>query len=98
MATESVDLEALIRGRHSRRRWFLPAAALVLLLIMGVGLLALQPGDSDVVVEPRVIEATLGRLTSTVDLSGSAAAAQSDSLSFGTDGTIAAVEVEVGSR
>jgi multidrug efflux pump subunit AcrA (membrane-fusion protein) len=50
------------------------------------------------VVEPQPVEATLGRLTSTIELSGSAAAALSDDLSFRTAGTIASVDVEVGER
>jgi len=96
--TESVDLEALIRGRRSRRRWLLPAAALVALGVAAIAFLTVQPSDSDVVVEPEPVEATRGRLTSTVDLSGSAAAARSDELSFGTAGTVAVIDVQVGDR
>ena len=100
MATEKLDLEALIRGRRSRWRWrwLLPVAALVALLVAAAAFLAVRPSDSDVVVEPQPVEAALGRLTSTVDLSGSAAAARSDELSFGTAGSVATIEVGLGDR
>ncbi len=100
MATEKLDLEALIRGRRSRWRWrwLLPVAALVALLVAATAFLAVRPSDSDVVVEPQPVEAALGRLTSTVDLSRSAAAARSDELSFGTAGSVATIEVGLGDR
>ena len=98
MAAEKVDLEALIRGGSSRRPWLIAGGALALVLVAATAILSLQSGDSDVVVEPRPADAELGRLTSTVELFGSAAAALTDELSFGVAGRVASVDVEVGAR
>ena len=47
-------------------------------------------------VEPLRAEAVTGQLSSTVDLSGSAAAERSAELSFDRGGVVASVEVESG--
>ena len=91
-----VDIDVLIRGRSSRRRWLLPGAAAVLVAAAAAGYVLLGSEESDVVVEPQRAEAVTGQLSSTVDLSGSAAAERSADLSFDSAGVVASVEVESG--
>ena len=91
-----VDIDALIRGRRSRRGWLLPIVA-VLVVGAGIGVfLFLQPDESVVVAEPERVEATTGQLSTTVDLSGSAVAERSADLNFEAEGTVVSVAVETG--
>ena len=91
-----VDIDLLIRGRSSRRRWLLLGTAAVLVAAAAAGYVLLRSDESDVVVEPQRAEAVTGQLSSTVDLSGSAAAERSADLSFDSAGVVASVEVESG--
>ena len=91
-----VDIDLLIRGRSSRRRWLLLAAGAVLAAAAVAAWFLLRPGETDVVAEPQRSEAVTGRLSTTVDLSGSAEAERSATLSFGVGGTVDTVEVESG--
>ncbi|MDE2932256.1 MAG: biotin/lipoyl-binding protein [Chloroflexota bacterium] len=91
-----VDIDLLIRGRSSRRRWLLLAASAVLVAVAVATWFLLRPGETDVVAEPQRSEAVMGQLSTTVDLSGSAEAERSTTLSFGVAGTVATVEVESG--
>ena len=91
-----VDIDLLIRGRSSRRRWLLFAASAVLVAVAVATWFLLRPGETDVVAEPQRSEAVMGQLSTTVDLSGSAEAERSTTLSFGVAGTVATVEVESG--
>ena len=91
-----VDIDALIRRRRSRKGWLIPLIAVV---VVGAGVgtyLLLQQDEPEVVVEPERVEATGGRLSTTVDLSGSAVAERSTDLSFETSGAIASVTVVKG--
>ena len=91
-----VDIDALIRGRRSRRGWLLPMVA-VLVVGTGIGVfLFLQPDESVIVAEPERVEATTGQLSTTVDLSGSAVAERSADLNFEAEGTVVSVAVETG--
>ena len=96
MTAQDVDVDALIRGRGSRRRWLALAGAAGIVAAAVIALLAVQSRESDAVVEPQSAAATTGQLTTTVDLSGSAAAAQTSNLTFGLAGKVAAVQVETG--
>ena len=91
-----VDVDLLIRGRSTRRRWLL----LVLLAAVTVAAVAafvlLQPDESEVVVEPQRAEVVTGQLSTTVQLTGSAAAERSTTLAFEVAGVVAAGEVEMG--
>ncbi|MXW24122.1 MAG: biotin/lipoyl-binding protein [Chloroflexi bacterium] len=91
-----VDIDLLIRGRSSRRRWLLLAASAVLVAVAVATWFLLRPGETDVVAEPQRSEAVMGQLSTTVNLSGSAEAERSTTLSFGVSGTLASVEVESG--
>ena len=91
-----VDIDLLIRGRSSRRRWLLLAASAVLVAVAVATWFVLRPVETDVVAEPQRSEAVMGQLSTTVDLSGSAEAERSTTLSFGVAGTVATVEVESG--
>ena len=91
-----VDIDALIRGRRSRRGWLLPTVA-VLVVGAGIGVfLFLQPDESVIVAEPERVEATTGQLSTTMDLSGSAVAERSTDLNFEAEGTVVSVAVETG--
>ena len=90
------DVDLLIRGRRPRRRWLLPAAAAAALLGGAGAFLLLQPEESDVAVEVQEAEATTGQLTTTLSLSGSAAAERSAALGFEGAGVVVSVSVEVG--
>ncbi len=96
MSTQDVDIDALVRGRRSPRR------RILFLLVVAIAVAAvltwlLTRGEEEAAVfEPQRITATNGQLTTTVELSGSAAAAQTSSLSFAVGGEVAAVEVEIG--
>ena len=91
-----VDIDALIRGPRPRRRWLVPVAAAVL-VAAGIGAFFLLRADEPVVVvEPEQVEATAGRLSTTVSLSGTAVAERSADLGFGTEGTVASVAVGSG--
>ena len=75
---------------------------MILVLLIAIAVVAvlawlLTGGEEEqAVFEPQRITATTGQLTTTVELSGSAAAAQTASLSFAVAGEVEAVEVEVG--
>ena len=72
------------------------------LLVIAIGVIAVlawyftRSGEETVVFEPQRVTATTGQLTTTVELSGSAAAAQTSSLSFGVAGEVDSVDVEIG--
>ncbi|MCY3558780.1 MAG: HlyD family efflux transporter periplasmic adaptor subunit [Chloroflexi bacterium] len=93
---QEVDIDALVRGRRGRR----PRMILVLLLVVAaVSVLAwyfTRSEEEQAAFEPQRITATSGQLTTTVELSGSATAAQTASLSFAAGGEIDSVEAEVG--
>ena len=91
-----VDIDLLIRGRRSRRRWLVLAAALAIAAAAVAAFVLLQPDDTEVVAEPQRAEAVEGQLSTTVDLSGSAEAERSANLSFGAAGIVASVAVERG--
>ena len=73
-----------------------------MLLVIAIAVAAvlawlLTRGEEEAAVfEPQRVTATIGQLTTTVELSGSAAAAQTSSLSFAVGGEVAVVEVEIG--
>ncbi len=92
-----VDIDLLIRGRRSRRRWAVLAAALAIAAAaVAAAFVLLQPDETAVVAEPQRAEAVEGQLSTTVDLSGSAEAERSTELSFGAAGIIASVTVQRG--
>ena len=91
------DIDAILRGGSSRRRWLILAVAAVVIAAAAVAVFLLtRTGDSDVVLEPEQVEATLGRLTTEVELSGSAVAERSAALGFEVAGVVASVAVERG--
>ena len=96
MSTQDVDIDALVRGGRRPRRWF------ALLLIAAIAVIAVlawlftRDQEEEVVFEPQRATVTSGQLTTTVELSGAAAAAQTSALSFSMGGEVKSVEVEVG--
>ena len=91
-----VDVDLLIRGRSTRRRWLLLALLAAVAAAAVAAFVLLQPGESEVVVEPQRVEAVTGQLSTTVVLTGSAAAERSATLSFDVGGVVAGVAVEAG--
>lgn len=72
-------------------------ALLIAIAVIAVVAWLLTRGEEEqAVFEPQRITATTGQLTTTVELSGSAAAAQTATLSFAVSGEVDSVEVEVG--
>ena len=92
----NVDVDLLIRGRSTRRRWLLLALLTAVAISASAAYVLLQPDESEVVVEPERVEATTGQLSTTVQLTGSASAERSASLTFEAAGVVAAVDVQVG--
>ncbi|MDE0231300.1 MAG: HlyD family efflux transporter periplasmic adaptor subunit, partial [bacterium] len=92
-----IDIDALISRRRSKKGRFVALVA-VLVATGGIGAyLLFQPETSDIVADPpEPVEATTGQLSTTVVLSGSAAAERSADLSFEAAGKVASVEVESG--
>lgn len=96
MSTQDVDIDALVRGNRRPRRWL---ALLLIVVVAGIAVLAwyfTRDQEEEVVFEPQRVTATTGQLTTTVELSGTAAAAQTSALSFDTGGEVASIEVEIG--
>ncbi|MCY3734516.1 MAG: HlyD family efflux transporter periplasmic adaptor subunit [Chloroflexi bacterium] len=96
MSTQDVDIDALLRGGRRPRRWI---ALLLIAAIAAIAVLAwyfTQPEEVVEVSEPETTRAFLGRLTSSVELSGSAEAAQTSALRFNVSGEVDSVDVEVG--
>ncbi len=91
-----VDIDALIRGRRRRWRSLLPAGAVVVAAAVVAVVLLVGSEEADVVVEPQQVEATTGSLTTTVDLSGSAAAERSADLTFESAGVVTSLSVAGG--
>ena len=91
------DVESIIRGTGSRRRWLLLSAVAGLVIAAAViAFFLTRPAEMDVVVEPERVEAAMGRLSTEVELSGSALAERSASLSFEVPGVVASVAVGMG--
>ena len=91
-----VDIDALIRGRRRRWRWLLPTGAVIVATGVVAVVLLVGSEEADVVVEPQQVEATTGSLTTTVDLSGSAAAKRSADLTFESAGVVTSLMVASG--
>ena len=88
------DIDAILRGGSSRRRWLMIFVAALLVAAAAVAAFLLTRTDeTDVVVELQQIEATLGRLTTEVELSGSAVSERSATLSFDVSGVVSPVAV-----
>ena len=96
MSNQDIDIDALMRGRQRPRRWALLLLVIVLALVAVLVWYLTRSGEEDVVFEPQRVTATTGQLTTTVELSGSATAAQTSALSFGVGGEVDTVEVEIG--
>ena len=91
------DIDAILRGSGSGRRWLYVSAVVVLIAAVAVAVFLLtRPEDSAIVVEPERAEAVMGSLSTEVDLSGSAIAERSATLSFDVAGVVASVEVSAG--
>ena len=95
-AARDVDIDALIRGRRSRRRWLLPAAAALAAAAAAAVFLLLRPEEAAPVAEPQRATAVEGRLSTTLQLSGSAVSERSADLSFEAAGVVVSVAVESG--
>ena len=91
------DIDAILRGGSSRRRWLMIFVAALLVAAAAVAAFLLTRTDeTDVVVELQQVEATLGRLTTEVELSGSAVSERSATLSFDVSGVVSSVAVTKG--
>lgn len=91
-----VDVELLIRRPGRRRRWLLPGLLVAVSATAAVAFVLLQPEESGVVAEPQRVEAATGQLSTTVQLTGSASAERSTTLSFESSGVVAGVAVQPG--
>jgi multidrug efflux pump subunit AcrA (membrane-fusion protein) len=95
--TDSEDLDALFEESAERRRWLLPAIAVAAIAAVALGaFFVLRGGESEVVTAPEPVEASRGQLTTTLETTGSATAVRSAGLTFGTAGTVVAIEVGLG--
>ena len=91
------DIDAIIRGRGSRRRWLLVSAvAVVAVIVAVVAVFLTRPDGSEIVIEPERTEALTGSLTSEVALTGSAVPERSATLTFEVTGVVASVSVAKG--
>ena len=95
-AGRDVDIDALIRGRRSRRRWLLPAGTALVVAAAAAAFLLLRPEEAAPVPEPQRATAIEGRLSTTLQLSGSAVSERSADLSFEAAGAVASIAVESG--
>ena len=96
MSNQDVDIDLLIGGGRGPRRWMMLALLIVVAVVAVLAWLLTRGEEEEAVYEPQRVTATSGQLTTTVELSGSAEAAQTTSLSFAVGGTAVSVEVEVG--
>ncbi len=99
MTTQETDfeaLDALVSRRRSRRPWVILVLLILAAVIAVVAWLLTRPEEEVVVAEPQRSVATRGRLTTTIELSGSASAASTANLTFAVGGTVVAIEAEVG--
>ena len=93
----TADIDAILRGNGSRRRWLLLGIALAVAIAAVVAAFLLtRPDDVDVAVEPEQVEATAGQLTTEVELTGSAVSERSADLSFEVAGVVDSVAVAKG--
>ena len=93
----STDIDSIIRRRGPRRRWLVLSAAVAVIIAAVVGAYFLtRPDEPGVAIEPERTEAVMGRLTTEVELSGSAVAERTASLSFEVGGVVASVSVALG--
>ena len=92
------DLESLLGGSGRDWRRLAPWIGGILLLVVAAltAYAITTGGDSVATVEPEAAEASVGSITSTTSLSGTAAAAQSADLVFGAAGVVTGIEVAVG--
>ncbi len=94
-----LDIDALIRGRRSPRRRLLGVGAVVVIAAAAaIAFIVVRGEGPEVVIEPERDRAVTGQLSTTVDLSGSAAAERSATLSFDTAGVVAWLAVTEGDR
>ena len=91
-----MDIDALVRGRRRPRRWLLLGLLIAIAVAAVLAWYFTRSEEVMEVSEPETTRAFLGRLTSSVELSGAAAAEQTTSLSFAVGGEVDTVEVEVG--
>ena len=93
------DIDAIIRGGSSRRRWLIVSVVILAIAVAAVvTFLLTRPEETDVVLEPERVQATTGRLTTEVELSGSAVSERSADLGFEAAGVVATVAVDEGDR
>ena len=91
------DIDAILRGNGLPKRWLLLSVAAVLVVVAAVlAFLLTRPDGSDVVIDPERAEAVMGRLTTEVELSGSALPERNAELSFEAAGVVTSVVVEEG--
>ncbi len=96
MSAQEIDIDALVSRRRGPGRWLL---LLLLVIVAVVAVLAwiFTSGEEETAVfAPQRVTATSGQLTTTVELSGSAEAARTSTLSFAVGGEVESVEVAVG--
>ena len=95
----TTDIDAILSQGNSRRRWFLLAGAVaVIAAVVVVVVLLTRPDEEDVVFEPERVESAMGRLSTQVDLSGSAVSERSATPGFDVGGVVAFVAVSEGSE
>ena len=93
----TADIDAILRGNSSRRWWLALGIVLAIGIVAAiVAFLLTRPDEVDVVVEPEQVEATMGRLTTEVELTGSAVSERSADLGFEVAGVVASVSVAKG--
>ena len=91
------DIDAILRGKSSRKRWVILSAVVAVVVIAAVAAFLLTRSDgTEVVAEPEQAQAAMGRLSTQVELSGSALAERSATLSFEVAGVVASIAVARG--
>ncbi len=93
------DIDAILRGGSSRKRWVILSAVAVVVVIAAVAAFLLTRSDeADIVAVPEEAEAVMGQLSTQVELSGSALAERSATLSFEATGVVASIAVAKGNE
>ena len=93
----TAEIDAILQGNSSRKRWLLLAVVVGLAVVAAVLVFIFtRSEEADVPVEPERVQAAVGQLTTQVELTGSAVSERSAELGFEVAGVVAAVLVAKG--
>ena len=90
------DHRDTVRAGRLRKPYVLLPGVVAVAVVVGLGMGALGDPATTAAPTSQVATATRGPMTQTVSAEGTVAAAQTDNLSFGSSGTVTAVDVKAG--